>query len=245
MGSVDLIPFTGDDDQMPGYGEYACKQPWIVRTYSYNTQTYQDELTDKKCGGKASVKFGAKFSVDNYTIKAEGNTYLDWESCGIEFEGTLEHLSLFSDGASALWVGEGTYVGDIHSTFSLYAVDGGGPASAIGDKVHVRIIEKATGKVLFDSDPCMRVDADWKVQPQTQPNSILDPSSIGFAIINPTGQDVSAITGDDYLARNGIPVGLIVGIVIGLLLFTVLVAGVVYFLLKRVPASSDKFIQMS
>jgi len=245
IGTVDLIQSTTDDDEVQGYGEYKCKLPWVVRAYTYNSDLYLNQLNDKYCGGKATLKFAARFTKDNYTVKADGNTYLDWDSCGIEFEENLAHLSLFADGISALWVGEGTYVGEIPATFSLYAVDGGGPASAVGDKVHIRIIEKSTGKVLFDTDPCMQIDADWKVQPQTQPNSILDQNSIGFSILNPTGGQISAIGSEDYLARNGIPVGLIVGIVIGLLLFTVLVAGVVYYLLTRVGRQDDTFIKMT
>jgi len=111
--------------------------------------------------------------------------------------------------------------------------------------VHLRVSDNA-GQVLLDTDPCAAPINDIVTQPKT-PTSYLVDTSIGLSVLNPTEEMVSAIGTEEGGINSAQSVGLIVGITLGLIVFIVIMAGVVYFLLKRngVGANNnDVFVTM-
>jgi hypothetical protein len=232
-GSVSGCVIVQAQTHEEGYGQsYSCNKPWIRKGLAYKEG---DSYQDVDCSGYVTFTLGAKYKKEgNYTVQADGTTIITWDTCagGLEFKSTnLTHLSLFADGHSAMWTGVGKYnlapyLGDI--PFTMYVVDGGTPGN-LGDFIHFRLSDNK-GNVLLDTDPCAAPITDIKIKP-ARPNSYIASESAGITVSNPSLTDVYALGTEG--AAGAVPAGLVVGIVIGMMVFIVVCATVVYFLLAR------------
>jgi len=221
---------------------------WVIKGPANNGVGY----TTFDCSDTVVFNFNGQFIIaaDN-SLSVTGDMVITSSLCPLLAYKTvnLTHVTLFADDKSALFQGYGIYVplaylGPVpFESYFITSSQGGGISA--GATFWIRIWDNS-GVVLFDTYPCQPTATNITVQPPS-PVSVIQPNSY-LIISNPTGQTISALTGEQAGTSSNIPVGIIVGVAVGIAVFVVIVALVVYFLLKtgkeQQSTATESFVQM-
>jgi hypothetical protein len=103
---------------------------------------------DLSLKGRAIFKFNAKYEKDYET--PSGHTEFEFKAAKMTFESTSYDWLVIS-GTEATFKGTGTINGKGEYGFGLIGVDGKAKGKAHMDRFRIRIWEKATGKLFYDS----------------------------------------------------------------------------------------------
>jgi len=226
----------------------ASSPSWVIKGPSNSGVGY----VTYECSDNLVFNFNGQFIIaaDN-SLAVTGDLIITSSLCPLLAYKTvnLTHVTLFADDKSALFQGYGIYVplaqlGPVpFESYFITSSQGGGISA--GATFWVRIWDNS-GVVLFDTYPCQPTASNITVQPPS-PVSVIQPNSY-LIISNPTGQTISALTGEQAGTSSNIPVGIIVGVAVGIAVFVVIVALVVYFLLKtgkeQQSTATESFVQM-
>lgn len=219
-----------------------CDSNWIVS----GRPTASGGFQTCSCDGSASILFNSKFSIGNQ-LTVDGQLIFRIAQCcasSIQFVSTtVEHLTIFSDQKSAIFVGKGTYNEDTAATFSAFVYSS---TSSLGSvRAFYLNVKSTSGVTLLNTDPCFPEVTDWTVLPSGLPRTVVnsDPSlPSDFTVFNPVTATLSAVEDDTSSARTS--PGVIAAIVSSLVVFIIIIAVVIFFALRQTPTSDGSFRQM-